>query len=98
MHLRTTRRFTNAFLRGVHLPLAALELAPKRPKFKWMFAPNYELLEANTKRILGIALRDEELVRQADIHRGKLEDWAQAERLRAEAQMKCRLGDPENRI
>jgi hypothetical protein len=88
----TARHIVKAGLRGLRLPLTACELATHKTGSGWPAAVAYESFDARAKGICGSILRDEELVREADIYRARMESVAHAERLERRAQMINRLG------
>ena len=88
------RMMIKAGLFGLRLPLTTVERVTGNADAEaWPPAMAFDALEATTKRVLGSVIRDEQLVREGELQRAKLDELATAQRLETRAQQLERQAD-----
>ena len=80
-----TRPIIRGSLKGLRLPLTAIEGVTRNVNTNWTPAMAYESFEADTKRILGSLVGDHELVREGNFQKAKIEELVDADRLETKA-------------
>src|SRR3954471_7133523 len=87
---RTTLR---AWLAAGRVPLAVAERLFGRGAEDWPPTLAYEGFEAGVKQVVGSVLRDEDLVREGDLERAKVDRLRKAATLEAEADLRQEAAD-----
>lgn len=87
---------TKLSIRGLRLPLSAVEVVARRAGADtgtWPPAVAFETFEVGAKQAIGTALHDDELVREAELQQAKLAELRRAAQLEVEAQQTRRQAE-----